>query len=120
MSKTLQSRRIYNPSYWPPSTAVAAEEVLLQAVRTVCCVYKKYFRNSYETHKLQGGGDLGESIDLLLFNSSYNLRRWQYFRDIYHNVFCADNKDAFCNFAGYVLKREGHGNIFCLAVQFAF
>lgn len=55
--------------------AVASQEVVLQAMKMVCCVYTKHFRNLYKTHKLQGGEDLDESVELIPCDPPDNFRR---------------------------------------------
>lgn len=55
--------------------AVAAHEALLQTMKTVCCVYTEDPGNLGEKHELQGSEDLAESIELLLFDPPYNVRR---------------------------------------------
>lgn len=54
---------------------VAAQEPLLQAMKTVCCVYTKDFQNPHKTNDLQGRDDQGEGIELVQCDHSYNVRR---------------------------------------------
>lgn len=55
--------------------AVVTQEASLQAIKIVCCVYTEKFLNLRETHEFYDGKDRGESADLLLFESLYNVRR---------------------------------------------
>lgn len=59
-------------SYLSPE-AVHAQEVLLQVMKTGFYVYTKVFRNLHETHEIQSGGYLCESVDLFLCDPSYNI-----------------------------------------------
>lgn len=92
--------------------AVTALEALLQAMRTVCYVYTEEFCNLHDTHNLQGGEDLGEDVNLILCDRSYNVRRQRKLLKSKHNAFKEKNMDALCNFANYVLKRKRHEHIF--------
>lgn len=106
-------------SLHPSPEAVATQEVMLQEMQAVCCVYTEDFQNLHETYGLQGGEDLGESADLFLCDLPYNVHRQRDLQNSDHNVFKATDLESFCEIADYVLKREGHGHIFCSAVQFA-
>lgn len=86
-----RSRRVFASV----TEAVAAQEALLQAIRTECCVYKKDFRNLHETHKPQGSKDLAESVDLLLCDPLYNIRHQQELQNNKHCVFVAKKMEDF-------------------------
>lgn len=99
---------------------MATPKVLLQAMKTVFCVYTDDFRNIDETHELQGGELMGKSANLLLCDALYNIRR-QWDREYSnHEVFNAKDMDAFGDFAEYFLKSVGYRRMFCYAVQFVF
>lgn len=55
------------------SEAVAAQETFLRAMWMVRGVYTKTFCNLRETHELQDGGKLGESMKLVLSDTPYNV-----------------------------------------------
>lgn len=54
---------------------VVALEALLEAMWTVCCVHAEDFQNLQKTHELQGGEDLGKSVDWILCDSPYSVHR---------------------------------------------
>lgn len=99
--------------------AGAAQEALLEAMRTVCCVYTEDFQKLHKTQKLQGCKDLGESVDFSLCNSPYNFCRRQDLQNSDHDVFNTNYTDLFCDFAEFVQMRRGHGLVFCFTIQFA-
>lgn len=84
--------------------AAAAQEASLQAMKTVCCVYTKDFRNLHETHDLYGGEDPGKSLGPLLFDSLYNFRCQQDLQNADHDVFIAKDKKQFCGFCRIYLR----------------
>lgn len=57
------------------SEAVTTQESLLLAMQIVCAVCTEDFRNLQEVHDPQGGEDLGKSVDALLRDLPYNVRR---------------------------------------------
>lgn len=57
------------------SEAEAAQDALLRGLQTVCRVYIEKFCNLLKTHKLKGGEDQGESVDLLLCDPPYIFHR---------------------------------------------
>lgn len=59
------------------SEGVAAEKALQQEVQTVCFIYPAYFCSLNESHKLRGSEGLGESVNLLLCDLLYIVRRQQ-------------------------------------------
>lgn len=63
----LDAREPAKMSHLSPG-AVDVQKALLEATRTECCVYTKYFRNLHETHELQDVEELSGSVDQLLCN----------------------------------------------------
>lgn len=57
--------------------AMAAQKVMLHAIRTVRCIHNKNYCNLREMHERQSGRDLGESIALILCEPAYNVRSQQ-------------------------------------------
>lgn len=96
--------------------SAAAQEKFMQAMKTVCCVYMKDFRNLQETNELQSGGILGESVDLLLCKSLYIVCRQQDLQKGDFDVFNAKEIEVFGNFTKFVLNGRWHGDIFYFGV----
>lgn len=96
--------------------AMVFQKALLQIIKTVCCVCTDDIQGLHETNELQGSGDLGESVVLVLFNPAYNVRCQQDLQNSDDNVINAKDIEAFCDFADYALKHGGHGCNFCPAV----
>lgn len=101
-----------------PETMIA-QEALRQAMKMVRFVYTNDFRNLHETHELQGGKGVGESIDMLPCDPPYNFCCQQDLQNSCEEVFDANEMEKHCYFAEYVLNRGGRGHIFCSSVQFA-
>lgn len=57
-----------------PPEAVATQKALMQVMKTVRFVSIEDFQNFHETRELQGGDALGESVALLLYDPSNNVR----------------------------------------------
>lgn len=90
-----------------------------QEMKTVCVVHTEDFRSLHKTYELQSGGDLGESVDLLLCDPLYNVCRQNDNQNSDHDEFNQKDIEVFCNFVEYVLNRGGHVHIFYPVVKFA-
>lgn len=98
--------------------ALAPEEVLPEAMKAVCCRYDDDFRGLHETHELQSGEDLTESVYLLLRDLFFNVRRREDLSNSRHDLFSAVDMDNLCVFVQKLLMLGGHGHIFSSAIQF--
>lgn len=78
---------------------MAAQEVLLHAMETMCCVYTKDFQSLDEMAELQGDKELNESIDLLLCDPRYNVHCQQDLQNSNHELLNARIMKAFYYFA---------------------
>lgn len=86
-------------SHQSPET-MAAQESFLHAMKTVCCVQSKVFQNVHKTHKLEHDDNLGESIDLLLFNPPHNVYLQQDLKNSKHDVSISKNMVAISDICG--------------------
>lgn len=76
--------------------------------------------NLHETHELQGGEDLSESMNLSPSDPPKNVRRQQDLHDSNYEVFHAKGPNAFWYFVEYFLNRRWCRRIFHSAVQFSY
>lgn len=69
--------QLTNAATWIDSAEEAelATEVLGKAINSVCYVFGGAFRDDKELHKAGVGKELEESVDLLICDPPYNLRR---------------------------------------------
>lgn len=88
-------------------------------MKSMCSVCTEYFWNLQWICKPQSGKDQKGSVELLLWDPPYNVRRLQEAQNSNYDVLNAQDREAFSNFAEYVLKKRGHEHIFCSAVKFA-
>lgn len=93
----LEVKKVAESSHLSPE-GVAAQDALLQAIRTVYCVYTEDIGNPHKMHELQRGEDLGESIESLPINPLYNVRRPQVIQNSDYDLFNAKDMDEFGDF----------------------
>lgn len=75
-------------------------------------MYIENFRNVHKTHKLRGGKDLAESVELLLCDLLHNVPHQQDHQKSDHEFFHVKDMIAFRDFAENALLRGGREHIY--------
>ena len=91
------------------------EEFMSGFAKLYCCSYE----DLPETHKLMGLEDLSNSVQLLLTDPPYNVRRNRGFDDSAYDSISFEQMKQVATTAGNLLREGGHGIIFCSYDQFA-
>lgn len=90
----------------------AKQDELLQAMRTVCCVYNKVFQNLHKMSKLQNANDMRESVNLILRVSMYIYAASKTFRKATEEFLMRKKKNCFASWQKIFIRVESSDGFF--------
>lgn len=82
-------------------------------------IYHGDFRNFKELPEAGAEEELAVPVDILMCDSSNNVKRQSKRENTSHDVFGLNDRDNLGDLAKKLIKSGGHGNVFCSALQFS-
>ena len=99
--------------------ANAAFKTLEKGLKRYGAVHTAHFNDVITIHEEMEGKDLRRSVDLILTDPPYNIRREAQANNSSHDVLSDSDMDKFALLCKKLLMRGGQGHIFCSQQQFA-
>lgn len=99
-------------------TAKRALDVLSEAINSDFYIYSADFCDRKELNKDSTGEELAKSLNFLLLEPLYNVRRQKKLQNTSHDVFRSNNIENLCDLDKTLGNSGGHGHVFCSAHPF--
>lgn len=110
---------VTEPAALPARVLQMAEAMgkLLEEMYPVCSFRKVYFKELVDEQELIHGVSLLNSAELLLSDSSYNVRSGREYANSYYNVLTFDGMSVELALRKRVVTPGTYGHMFCSAIQ---
>ena len=100
------------------ANSVSAFHRLKSGMEEFCMVYATGFQELVEVHEATKGETLEDSVQLILTDPPYNIRRQLNAENSNYDVLTVHDMNDIVTQVSSMLLRGGHGHIFCASLQF--
>lgn len=95
-----------------------ANKLLSETMNSVCYIHDTDSRDLEELRETGGGEEVAESLNFLLCNPFYNIRRQSQLENTSHDVFGPNDMEDLYILAKTLIKTSGRIHVLCSALQF--